>query len=256
MANTFTYDGTAPEQEVQAQQTEQQESLEIGNMLEQEQQQLLAGKYRNAEELERGYLELQSKLGDQQSEPQPQQEQPVTIADKLAQAYQSYNSDKKFDVNDFEDISKEDLIKAFFENSEEVSEDNTSDESSADGPELSDAQVTDMQNRVGGSEQYRQMMEWAVQNFPKSDIEAFDSIIDSANMTQIAMAVDAVAKRYYDANGIDGNLVQGRAAPNKAQSYRSQAELIADMNDPRYDNDPAYRNDIMNKLANSPNLEF
>ena len=70
------------------------------------------------------------------------------------------------------------------------------------------------------------------------------------------MAVDAVAKRYYDANGIDGNLVQGRAAPNKSQSYRSQAELIADMNDPRYDNDPAYRNDVMNKLANSPNLEF
>jgi hypothetical protein len=254
MANTFTYDGTAPEQEVQAQQTEQQESLEIGNMLEQEQQQLLAGKYRNAEELERGYLELQSKLGEQQSEPQPQQEQPVTVADKLAQAYQSYNSDKKFDVNNFEDISKEDLIKAFFENSEEVSEDNTSE--SSDGPGLSDAQVTDMQNRVGGPDQYKQMMEWAVQNFPKSDIEAFDSIIDSGDMTQIAMAVDAVAKRYYDANGIDGNLVQGRAAPNKAQSYRSQAELIAAMNDPRYDTDPAYRNDVMQKLEQSPELQF
>lgn len=250
MANTFTYDGTAPEQEVQAQQAEQQESLEIGNMLEQEQQQLLAGKYRNAEELERGYLELQSKLGDQQGEPQPQQEQPVTVADKLAQAYQSYNSDKKFDVNNFEDISKEDLIKAFFENSEEVPEGDTNQ------PELSDGQVTEMQNRVGGPDQYKQMMEWAVQNFPQSEIKTFDSIIDSGDMTQIAMAVDAVAKRYYDANGIDGNLVQGRAAPNKSQSYRSQAELIADMNDPRYDNDPAYRNDIMNKLANSPNLEF
>lgn len=250
MANTFTYDGTAPEQEVQAQQAEQQESLEIGNMLEQEQQQLLAGKYRNAEELERGYLELQSKLGDQQSEPQPQQEQPVTVADKLAQAYQSYNSDKKFDVNNFEDISKEDLIKAFFENSEEVPEGDTNQ------PELSDGQVTEMQNRVGGPDQYKQMMEWAVQNFPQSEIKTFDSIIDSGDMTQIAMAVDAVAKRYYDANGIDGNLVQGRAAPNKSQSYRSQSELIADMNDPRYDNDPAYRNDVMNKLANSPNLEF
>ena len=250
MANTFTYDGTAPEQEVQAQQTEQQESLEIGNMLEQEQQQLLAGKYRNAEELERGYLELQSKLGDQQSEPQPQQEQPVTVADKLAQAYQSYNSDKKFDVNNFEDISKEDLIKAFFENSEEVPEGDTNQ------PELSDGQVTEMQNRVGGPDQYKQMMEWAVQNFPKSDIEAFDSIIDSGDMTQIAMAVDAVAKRYYDANGIDGNLVQGRAAPNKAQSYRSQAELIAAMNDPRYDTDPAYRNDVMQKLEQSPELQF
>ena len=33
--------------------------------------------------------------------------------------------------------------------------------------------------------------------------------------------------------------------------FRSQSELVQAMNDPRYDNDPAYRSDVMTKLENS-----
>ena len=69
------------------------------------------------------------------------------------------------------------------------------------------------------------------------------------------MAVESMAKRYTEANGQDGNMIQGRSA-KMTDSYRSQAEMIRDMNDPRYDSDPAYRNDVMTKLANSPNLQF
>ena len=43
--------------------SEEQESLQIGEQMEQEQQQLLAGKYKSAEDLEKAYIELQSKLG-------------------------------------------------------------------------------------------------------------------------------------------------------------------------------------------------
>ncbi len=98
-------------------------------------------------------------------------------------------------------------------------------------------------------------MRWAASVFPPEEIQQFDQIIDSANVTQINMAVDAVAKRFFDANGQEGTTLTGRQAINN-QSYRSQQELIRDMNDPKYENDPAYRNDVMNKLANSPNLEF
>ena len=98
-------------------------------------------------------------------------------------------------------------------------------------------------------------MNWAVQNLPKSDIEAFDAIIDSSNPSSIAMAVESMAKRYTDANVQEGQTIQGRSA-KMTDSYRSQAEMIRDMNDPRYDTDPAYRNDVMTKLANSPNLQF
>ena len=62
MAETLTYDNT-PNTEVLTE--EEQDSLKVGEELQQEQEALLAGKYKNAEELEKGYLELQEKLGSQ-----------------------------------------------------------------------------------------------------------------------------------------------------------------------------------------------
>jgi len=246
MANTLQYDGSQPTEVVESLSAEEKDSLAIGESLQQEQQNLLAGKYKSAEELERGYLELQKRMG----EGQPNQQATPDVSDQLAKAYESYTSDKNFDASAFENVSKEDLIKAFFENSEEVPQ-----AEGNEGTDLSQAQVDNMMNSVGGKEQYQQIMNWAVQNLPQSDIEAFDAIIDSANPSSISMAVESMAKRYTEANGQDGNMIQGRSA-KMTDSYRSQAEMIRDMNDPRYDSDPAYRNDVMTKLANSPNLQF
>ena len=50
--------------------------------------------------------------------------------------------------------------------------------------------------------------------------------------------------------GQDGELIQGKPASAES-TFRSQAELIQAMNDPRYENDPAYRQDIINKLDRS-----
>ena len=47
---------------------DEQESLEIGEKIVADQEQLLAGKYRNAEELEKAYVELQKKIGGQGDE--------------------------------------------------------------------------------------------------------------------------------------------------------------------------------------------
>ena len=250
MANTLQYDGSQPTEVVESLSAEEKDSLAVGEALQQEQQNLLAGKYKSAEELEQGYLELQRKMGEGQPN---QQEQPQTpdVSEELAKAFDSYSSEKNFDASAFENVSKEDLIKAFFENSEEVPQQQGNEQE----PDLSQEQVDQMFNSVGGKEQYKQIMDWAVQNLPKSDVEAFDEIIASANTANISMAIDAMAKRYTDANGQEGQMIQGRSA-KMTDAYRSQAEMIRDMNDPRYETDPAYRNDVMVKLANSPNLQF
>ena len=60
MAETLTVD-TTPESEVLS--ADEQDSLEVGEKLVAEQEGLLAGKYKNAEELESAYIELQKKLG-------------------------------------------------------------------------------------------------------------------------------------------------------------------------------------------------
>ena len=52
---------------------EEQDSLKVGEEMEAEQEQLLAGKYKDPKDLEKAYNELQKKLGEK-SEPGSQEE--------------------------------------------------------------------------------------------------------------------------------------------------------------------------------------
>ena len=61
MANELTYDPTEADQ---AEFTDEElDSINVGEQLYNEEQNLLAGKFRDAEELENAYLALQQKLG-------------------------------------------------------------------------------------------------------------------------------------------------------------------------------------------------
>ena len=60
--------------------------------------------------------------------------------------------------------------------------------------------------------------------------------------------------RYKDANVTEGDLVQGKP-PGPGNVFRSQAEVVQAMSDPRYEKDPAYRRDLMRRLENS-DVEF
>ena len=63
MAETLTYDpGTDTVSTENNLTPEEQDSLQIGEKLVEEQAELLAGKYKNAEDLEKAYVELQKNL--------------------------------------------------------------------------------------------------------------------------------------------------------------------------------------------------
>ena len=238
MADTLSYDGSQPNEVTEALNAEQQDSLRIGEELHQQQQNLLAGKYKSAEELERGYLELQKRMGQGQPD---QQVQSNDVGDQLAKAYESYTSEKKFDASAFENVSKEDLIKAFFENSEEVP---TSDDS--DGPDLSQDQVDQMMNSVGGKEQYNEMIDWASKNLSSDEIKAFNSTIDTGTLEQAQLAIAGVQAKY-SSNNAEPNLFSGNNADSNV-GYRSVGEMLRDINDPRYSTDSAFRQDVENKV--------
>ena len=61
MTETLNYDPTDPDAPEFSE--DEQNSLEVAEKLGQEENELLAGKYKNAEDLEEAYLELQKKLG-------------------------------------------------------------------------------------------------------------------------------------------------------------------------------------------------
>ena len=138
---------------------------------------------------------------------------------------------------------------------EEVSEEAEEEVESSDD-KLSEAQADQLFKMVGGEQVYKDMMDWAGQALIAEEIDMYDSVMAKGDPNSIFFAVQALNNKYTDAVGKDGQMLTGRGSASSADSsFRSQSELVAAMSDPRYDNDPAYRSDVMRKLENS-DIEF
>ena len=116
-------------------------------------------------------------------------------------------------------------------------------------------EVQNIQQEVGGTETYNNIIGWASQNLTKTAIEAFDNTMSTGSLDQIRLAVAGLQSQYENATGYEGTMYSGKAAQTSKDTFRSQAELVAAMSDRRYDNDPAYRQDVIEKLDRS-DLEF
>ena len=244
MAEILTSDNSVTSEVMESQVADEAESLRIGEEMIAAQEQRLAGKYKTTEELESAYIELQKKLGekeDVQAEPEE-----TTEGSWLDEAYRAINESGKLSDELTKQISDMNGMDVFNAMQQSVQPPETRD--------LSQAEVDSVYKAVGGEEQYGNMISWAQENLGENEIAAFDAIVESGNMDQINLAIQGLNARYTDAVGQEGNLLQGK--PAAAQStYRSQQELIQAMNDPRYDSDPAYRQDVLDKLDRS-NLNF
>ena len=91
---------TTPNENLSA---EEQNSLEVGEQMEQAQEQLLAGKYKSAEELEKGYLELQQKFGEDE---QPEEEyDPNAVTESRANEGRAEIAYLRGETNNIEEVS-------------------------------------------------------------------------------------------------------------------------------------------------------
>ena len=237
------------------------DSLRVGEELQAEQQDMLAGKFRDAEELERAYIELQQKLGEPKSDkveeaeaPETEEEQEVpneepseiiSLISKASEEY--YANDGKITPEMVEQLANQDskdLIDAYLQMQGQV-------QPPQETPDLTDMQVLEVKNMAGGDEAYGQMTAWAGENLSPEDVQAFDSLMATGQMGAIKLAVQGLKSMYQEQNGYEGRMLSGKSAVDVADVFRSQAEVVRAMNDPRYENDPAYRNDVFQKLDRS-----
>ena len=114
---------------------------------------------------------------------------------------------------------------------------------------LSQDQADHLMEQVGGKEAYNDMLKWASQNFTDDEIDMYDNVMKKSDPNAVFYAVQALKQRYNDSVGVDGQTLTGRGADNGFKGFRSQAELVRAMDDPRYERDPAYREDLLNRLA-------
>ncbi len=249
---TLTYDPT-PADQPEFNEAEQ-EAIAIGEAAEAEQQQMLAGKFKDAEALEQAYIELQKKLGES-NEPEEdeglQREEETTeeevnpnfdILNQASEEFYANNGQVSQETLDkLSELDSNELISAYIDLQGQTRQDN----------DLTDQQAADIRGMAGGDEGYAALTEWASGALDESYITAYDNIVETGDMRMIELAVAGLQAEYEKQNGYEGEMLTGKAAQPQSDVFRSQAEVVAAIADPRYDRDPAYREDVFNKLSRS-----
>jgi len=243
--------------------TEEQQITQEDNVEIQGEEKLLAGKYKNQEELEKAYLELQKK----QSQPPEQREEVAEsqlqsakeiygdfVGGKLEEAGVDYGNmnerwqkNGKLEDSDYESLQSagfdKDMVESYLDGLQyRATKDN----------ELSVQQATDLQNEYGGAERYREMITWAGQNFNEQERAAYDKAMKSTDVNYVKLAVDGLQARYMAATDQEPRLIGGRSSRGSSNDvFESNAQLVEAMNDPRYSRDSAYRKKVSDKLGRS-----
>lgn len=257
---TLTYDPSSADQPEFNE--AEQEALAIGEAHAAEEQQLLAGKFEDAEALEQAYIELQKKLGvknedddvpdlqegedEVRMQEEGDDEEEVSPAqERIAQASEEWEQNGSLSdetIAELQELPSEELIAAYL---------NSQQNQAPESADFTDAEVSTIQNDVGGPEEYGQIMSWAQDSLAPELIQSYNSLIDKGDPLQVRLALAGLQAAFNDANGSEGELLTGRGAVDKADVFRSQAEVVEAMSDPRYDRDPAYRQDVFAKLERS-----
>jgi hypothetical protein len=249
---TLTYDPTPADQPEFSE--AEQEALAIGEAAANEQQQLLAGKFKDAEALEKAYIELQSKFGSRQEdssdegETDDEQEDTEDESNSILDALWEDAQNGELSKETQEQLSKmnpAEVAAEYLKYRQQIEANQQPEE------DISDSQVAELRGIAGGDDGYQEMIAWASENLTPQDIKRYDSVIASGNYDAISFAVEALKSKYTEAMGVEGQLFKGKPASNTRDVFRSQAEVVAAMSDPRYDRDPAYRSDVFEKLERS-----
>ena len=233
---------------------DEQESLAIGEEMMAKQENLLAGKYKNAQELEKAYKELESKIGTQNAPTQELVESKEPEVEEEKTAVETAFLESLWDESQQEgDFKQETLDKLKGMNPTDLAQEylNYRAANQQEEPQLQQKDIDNLYNVAGGKKGYTDMMNWAKDNVAKQEIEMYDRVMEKGDPLAAFFAVKALHYRYNDAQGVDAPVLTGKAARPQTPGFKSQAALVAAMNDPKYDNDPAYRQEVMEKLANS-----
>lgn len=103
---------------------------------------------------------------------------------------------------------------------------------------------------VGGETQYKSLIEWASENLSESEITAYNKAMEGDFNSQ-SLALKGLKARFDSVSGSNPNLIRGTSGKAQARGFRSTAEMVKAMSDPRYQSDPAYRSEVEQRVYNA-----
>ena len=173
---------------------EQQEAQE------QQDEDLIGGKFKSADDLLKAYQELEKKLGSGQTEETEESES---------------------EVEDQEPVV------------------------------LSQEEETTILESIGGQDTFDAVQAWAKENLDQAELDAYNREVNSGDYYRARNALQSLSYAYQENEGSEPQLLGGKISANATDVFRSTAEVMQAMNDPRYLKDSAYTNDVQEKLVRS-----
>lgn len=168
-----------------------------------EQQDLIAGKFKSTDDLLKAYQELEKKLG--------------------SRGYEATDDEPEVE----EEPAEQEVVS------------------------LSQEEEQTILDSIGGQENFSAVQGWAKNNLNQDELEAYNREVNSGDYYRARNALQSLYFAYQDSEGFESNLIGGKLSSNGSDVFRSSQEVMAAMSDPRYLQDPAYTQDVQDKLVRS-----
>ncbi|MGN6552085.1 MAG: capsid assembly protein [Pararhizobium sp.] len=229
-------------------------AIEAGKAAPAERPTWLPEKFQSAEDLARAYSELEAKLSGKPAAEEAAAEKPKDGENKTEEKTEGEAPKATEVVSKLTDIftEKGELGEDDYALAEKAGFDRaTVDNYIAGQKALQEAATDRITAAAGGQENMERMFAWAKTGLKPSEIDTYNQSFAGGDVNSAAIAMEQLKARYEQANGRDPRLVSGKPGGNSSDVYESWAQVTADMGDPKYRSDAAFRAKVAAKLGRS-----
>lgn len=196
----------------------------------------LPEKFKTAEDMAKSYTELEKKLGEKTPASAPVELPKGVDIPAVTKEYQDNGgklSDKTLEDLKSKGISK-DIFDAYISGQQAIARE----------------QHNALGEIVGGTDNLGKILSWAKTGLTQGEIKAYNDAVDSGNTEGAKLLLGSISQKYAQANGVDPKLVSGSITRTKSgvEPFKSSAEVVKAMRDPRYQTDAAYQKLVADRL--------
>ena len=223
----------------------------------------------NVDALLKSYQELEKKMSQPKAQPQQQEEQQQQVPenqDKPAEAKpEAENADQARELVsskgiDFDNLTQEFSAqgqlsdKSYKELADKGIPKETVDAYIQGQIALAEKYQSEVLSSIGGQEAYKEMTDWAKTNLTQGQLQAYNEAVASKNMDTVNLAVQGLKAQYDRANGqAPKRQLMGstNSSGESIKPFMSRAQYVDAIKDVRYERDPAYRAEVVERLQRS-----
>lgn len=196
----------------------------------------LPPKFKTPQDLAKAYGELEKKFSQRPPKTEPQGNQDEQGLDFIVLVNEAMENEGSLTKETYDKLQKAGVPREFI------------DYAIKGAIQTVEAEQQQIIEKAGGQEQYDALCKWAESSFNEAELASYNKAVTEGSLQDALLAIDALKARFEAANGKLPNLISGDGNPSSGVGYASRAEMVRDMQDPKYSRDPAYRKMVEDKI--------